>query len=325
MNETIKLADVQIGDNFTRTLLIKAINTEVASNGKPYIKITITDGETQQSVVVFDTTVEALAAEGIMPDVMADVNLQVENYKGSKSFKIVSIHPTTDPTVNIMDYIKMPPMDIDMMYTEIIGAIRASADSLNGKYEPLAQLAEAIIENNKEGYIKSSAAVSMHHAIRGELLYHTYRMVKSAIAICDVYSILDKELLICGAALHDIGKLWEYKTSESGNAEFTPDGALLGHLYIGASLIKGYTAKHNYSPEKVELLVHLLLSHHGQREWGAVQLPAVPEAIVLHHIDDIDAKMYMCEENYEQLDPGKMTSKKVFGLDTNLYKAKYRG
>ena len=72
------------------------------------------------------------------------------------------------------------------------------------------------------------------------------------------------------------------------------------------------------------MLIHLILSHHGQREWGAVTLPAIPEAVMLHNIDDIDAKMYMCESNYEYMDGGEMTEKRVFGLDTNLYKAKYR-
>ena len=71
------------------------------------------------------------------------------------------------------------------------------------------------------------------------------------------------------------------------------------------------------------MLIHLILSHHGQREWGAVTLPAIPEAVMLHSIDDIDAKMYMCESSYEHMDGGKMTEKRVFGLDTNLYKPQY--
>ncbi len=92
---------------------------------------------------------------------------------------------------------------------------------------------------------------------------------------------------------------------------------------MGASLIKQFTAGHNYDPEKVQMLIHLILSHHGQREWGAVTLPAIPEAVMLHNIDDIDAKMYMCESNYQHMDGGEMTEKRVFGLDTNLYKPQY--
>ena len=323
MKEYKKLAEAQIGDNFTRPLLIDSIKTEIASNGNPFLKIAVTDGETKQSIVLFDTTIETLAAQGIKADILADINLMVESYRGNKSFKIVSMKPTDDPDADIKDYIKLPPVDIDLMYNEIIEKIKGAAQTFEGKYESLADLTVSILKKYEDGYKRSSAAISMHHNLRGGLLYHSYRMVLAAEALCTVYTSLDKELLICGAAIHDIGKLWEYNTSEAGNAEFTPSGVLFGHLYMGASLIKQFTAGHNYDPEKVQMLIHLILSHHGQREWGAVTLPAIPEAVMLHNIDDIDAKMYMCESNYEHMDGGEMTEKRVFGLDTNLYKPQY--
>ena len=323
MKEYKKLAEAQIGDNFTRPLLIDSIKTEIASNGNPFLKIAVTDGETMQSIVLFDTAIEALAAQGIKADILADIDLMVESYRGNKSFKIVSMKPTDDPDADIKDYIKLPPVDIDLMYNEIIEKIKGAAQTFEGKYEPLADLTVSILKKYEEGYKRSSAAISMHHNLRGGLLYHSYRMVLAAEVLCTVYTLLDKELLICGAAIHDIGKLWEYNTSEAGNAEFTPSGVLFGHLYMGASLIKQFTAGHNYDPEKVQMLIHLILSHHGQREWGAVTLPAIPEAVMLHNIDDIDAKMYMCESNYEHMDGGEMTEKRVFGLDTNLYKPQY--
>ena len=169
----------------------------------------------------------------------------------------------------------------------------------------------------------SSAAISIHHNLRGGLLYHSYRMVKAADALCGVYTNLDRELLLCGTALHDIGKVWEYKTSISGDAEFTASGVLFGHLYMGASLIKGFTADGNYNKEKVQLLIHMILSHHGTQEWGAVSCPAIPEAFALHYIDNLDAKMYMCEEHYEELEPGEITEKKPFGLDNRIYKPNF--
>ena len=136
----------------------------------------------------------------------------------------------------------------------------------------------------------SSAAISMHHDLRGGLLYHSYRMVKAADALCGVYTDLDRELLLCGTALHDIGKVWEYKTSISGDAAFTASGVLFGHLYMGAALIKGFTADGNYNKEKVQLLIHMILSHHGTQEWGAVSCPAIPEAFALHYIDDLQER-----------------------------------
>ena len=125
----------------------------------------------------------------------------------------------------------------------------------------------------------------------------------------------------CGTSLHDIGKLWEYKTSVSGDAKYTPSGVLFGHLYLGASLIKKYTDGKNYNMEKVQLLIHMILSHHGTQEWGAVSCPSIPESFALHHIDNLDAKIYMCEDYYESMSPGEVTEKKPFGLDNRIYKS----
>ena len=145
-------------------------------------------------------------------------------------------------------------------------------------------------------------------------------MVQAADALCRVYDGLDRELMVCGAALHDIGKIWEYRTSVTGDAQITSSSVLLGHLYMGASLIKGYTTGQNYNREKVQMLIHMILSHHGTREFGAVVCPATPEAFVLHYIDNIDAKLYMCEAFYEELGPGEFTEKKPFGLDNRIYR-----
>jgi 3'-5' exoribonuclease len=147
-------------------------------------------------------------------------------------------------------------------------------------------------------------------------------MVKTASAICDIYEKLDRELLICGAALHDIGKIWEYKTSAAGEAEFTPSGVLFGHLYLGASLIKQYTEGGSYNTDRVQQLTHMLLSHHGTREFGAVVCPATAEAFALYYIDNLDAKLYVCEDACEILEPGTITDKKPFGLDNRLYRPK---
>lgn len=323
-NEYPSLKDAHIGDRFTRPLLIETIKTEVAQNGKPYLKLTVTDGDSSQMIVMFNTTAETLAAQGVSADTLVDMDLTVSDYRGSNSFNVNSVRPTQDVDADIRDYIKLPPLDIDEMYTELCGLVRSSAAETESFDDTIAALTLDILAKYEQSYKRSAAAVSMHHSLRGGLLYHCYRMVKAADALCGVYTALDRELLICGAALHDIGKLWEYSTSEAGKAEFTVSGALFGHLYMGASLIKGFTAGRKCDPERVQLLIHMILSHHGTREFGAVTLPATAEAIALSHIDDIDAKMDMCETNYSAMEPGTMTAKKVFALDTNLYKPKFK-
>lgn len=317
------LSDVQIGDTFTRPLLVTAVIEGNAKNGNTYCRISLRDGVSEETAMMFDTSEEILFHTGIKKGVVADVSLTVSEYQGNKSFKINSIVPTADFDAHPEDFIKSPPIDPNLMYNEICTLIRGTANDYNGKYEPLSGMALRILEDNKSHYMTSSAAISMHHNFKGGLLYHSYRMVKAADALCTVYTDLDRELLLCATALHDIGKIWEYKTDELGEAEQTNFGILFGHLYMGAALVKGYTTGHNYNMEKVQMLIHLILSHHGTQEFGTVACPALPEAFVLHYVDNIDAKLYMCENFYDALEPGTFTEKRPFGLDNKIYKPKY--
>lgn len=321
-DEYRKLADIQIGETVNRPVLVSAIAENVSRNGKPFLRVTLRDGFSEQTAMLFDASTSTLTALGVGKETIADVTLSVTEFQGGKSYKIIEIAPTSDKSLTLNDFTKLPPVDLDLMYNEICELIESAADTRGDTCTPLSDLALRILSDHKKGFMSSSAAIAMHHAIRGGLLYHSYRMVKAADAICKVYTSLDRELLLCGTALHDIGKLWEYSTSASGEAEFTASGVLLGHLYMGASLIKQYTADHDYNKEKVQMLVHLILSHHGTLEWGAVTCPAIPEALALHYIDNLDAKMYMFEEQYETLQPGELSEKKPFGLDNRVYMPK---
>lgn len=315
------LSELQIGEKYKRPVLITAVNENTAKNGKSFVRITMKDGNSEQSATMFDTSAADIAAIGIEKDSIADAEISVGEYQGAKNYKILSLVPTRDSSLTIDDFVTLPPVDLNVMYEQISDLIKSSGNDYNGKYEPLSSLTLEILEKYKSAYLSSSAAVSMHHNLRGGLIYHSYRMIKAADALCGVYSILDRELLLCGTALHDIGKLWEYKTSAAGDAQFTASGVLFGHLYLGASLIKKFTDGHNYNMEKVQLLIHMILSHHGSQEWGAVVCPSIPEAFALHYLDNIDAKIYMCEDFYKEMSSGEITERKPFGLDNRLYKS----
>ena len=315
-----KLTDAEIGSNLSRPLLLSAIEENTDRNGKAFVKVTLKDGFSDVTALMFATSIADLEARLIVPNTVVDADLAVSEYQGNKSYKVSNLAPTSDKSLSVADFVKLPPVDLDTMYSEIISMLTAvsGADAA-----PVSDLAIRILKKYKDAYMTSSAAVSMHHNLRGGLLYHSYRMVKAADAICNVYTALDREHLMCGAAIHDIAKIWEYDTSESGDATFTSRGVLFGHLYMGASLIKSFTAGHDYNKEKVQMLIHMILSHHGTQEWGAVACPAIPEAMALHYIDNLDAKMYMFEEQYESLMEGEISDNKVFGLDNRVYKSKY--
>ncbi len=323
MPEYTAFSDAAIGVTLTRPALCSAIAENIAKTGKPFVKVTLKDGKTEITAMMFDIGSSELAAKGVTAGTVVDVKLAVGEYQGAKNFKLTEIKPCADPEITPETFIKLPPVDRTLMYDEICAAVRSFIPAVPGKYTSIAEMTLKILTDRKDAYMSSSAAIGMHHNLLGGLLYHSYRMVKAAQALCGVYDVLDKELMVCGTALHDIGKIWEYDTTPNGDASFTRAGVLYGHLYLGAEYIRNTAKDCGCDPERVRLLAHMILSHHGTQEWGAVQTPATPEAYALHYIDNLDAKMYVCEEAYSLLKGGELTDKKPYGLDNRIYKPDY--
>ncbi len=321
-NRFVKFTESKIGDVLRRPVLVTSIKEAIDKKDNTYVRLTLRDGCSDITPNMFSMDKRTLENIGVVEGCIADATITVSEYGGTKNFRVDKITPTADRSISVDDFIKTPPVPADVMFDEIVELLRSSADDIGGTATPLAELAISILNDKAERFKTSSAAISMHHNFKGGLLYHTYRMVKTADAVCNIYTGLDRELLICGTALHDIGKIWEYSTTSFGEAEFTSNGILFGHLYLGASLIRQYSEKGSYNREKVQLLTHMILSHHGTMEFGAVKPPAFAEAFALHYIDNLDAKIGTCENYYDTLEQGGLTDKKPFGLDNRIYKPK---
>ncbi len=309
-------SEIQQGETCERPVLLLSIANASTRYGDTYVKTTLRDGKSEIKANMFKTSAEKLAELGVVKSSVCDAVLT----RTEKGFNLDKLSPAKDISLTKNDFAKCAPLDLDMMYNEICELLKSAADDCGGSCKPLSELALSILEKEQKGYMFSSASLTMHHNMVGGLLYHSYRMVKAADALCTVYTELDRELLLCGAALHDIGKMWEYRTHDTGDSEYTANGVLFGHIYMGASLIKSYTEGEDYNMKKIHQLIHLILSHHGTREWGAVVCPATAEAFVLHYIDNIDAKVYMCNDNYENLKPGEFTERAPFGLDNRVFR-----
>ena len=154
-----------------------------------------------------------------------------------------------------------------------------------------------ILKDNKLKLLYWPAAFKLHHAIRGGLLYHSLSIVRLAQNVCKVYSFVDRELLLSGAILHDIAKLSEYEVADTGIATgYSTEGNLLGHLAMGAMVIEKYAKKLNISQKTSMLLQHMILSHHGEPEFGAAVRPMFIEAELLSELDLMDARIYAMRE-----------------------------
>ena len=236
----VKFNTMNLG-TYETDLVVSGITQASTSNNKPMIKVTISDGEDSITALMYDTTRKDLSDIGIEEGSTALVTLEVTEYKGNKSYKINNINPVKLPEDELKQLVKLPPEDPDKLVADIIALIKKSsgreydtstADVPVDDYS-LTALAVRIISTNIKNFTKSSAAKTMHHNLYGGLAYHTYRMIKTAYSICDVYPLLNRELLLCGTALHDIGKLVEIKTSDTGIATYTDMGNLFGHSLLG--------------------------------------------------------------------------------------------
>ena len=324
MDRKLKFKGMQIGANYDVVMLLGGMVQKTARNGNPFMEISLSDGDENVIARKFSCTEAELSAIGVERDMLVKLMVNVGEYNGCKNYTISTIAPAYGTTLTIEDFVVKAPIDVELAFEELIMAVQGShEDSMHDfVYNPISLLTEDLLVENKDAFCKSSAAKMVHHNVVGGLLFHTLTMVKNAEKIVETYHELDRELLICGAALHDIGKIYEMNTTLTGAAEYTRKGRLLGHATIGIMMIEDEKRRiNNYDSDRVELLEHMLASHHGQLECGAITTPAIPEAMVLHALDMIDSRVYMFNNAYKDMEDG-MLSGSIYGLDnSSVFKA----
>jgi 3'-5' exoribonuclease len=177
----------------------------------------------------------------------------------------------------------------------------------------LRQLARDFLKEYGARFRRTAAARSYHHARRGGLVEHVAQMMRAARAISEVYPRLNGDLLLCGVLLHDAGKMWENSVPESGfTMPYDELGEMVGHITIGVELVNklwrdlplNTWEKSTPSSEDVRMhLLHLIASHHGEMQFGSPVVPKTPEAVALHYIDNLDAKLEMFAAGYQSAAP----------------------
>ncbi len=295
----------------------------IAKNGKPFIKLTVMDGSQFVTGTAFDCTCEQLEAISVHEGSVISTSVEVTDFN-TRSYNFSAIKLVSNDPAVLNKLVPMPPYPIESMYDSIIKGLDASRESRIKKYGKstgIAEFTKAFIEKYSDQFKTSSAAIRNHHNLKGGLIYHSYRMMQAAFQLSKVYQILDPELLTCAAAIHDIGKIRSLKTDIFGGSETTVEGLLFDHLMIGVQMLDEFRAEFEgeLSDESFMLLKHLIASHHGKMEFGAIRKPAVPEALALAMIDDFDAKIYLFDKEFETTEPGGMTGY-IRNLETWTYR-----
>lgn len=270
--------------------LVKNVEQKVSSKGDTYLDFMLSDSTGEINAKLWRYSA-AEHGEYAVNDTVK-VRGTVSQYNGSDQLRIERIRKTVDSdNVHIEDLVRSAAYSSEQMYGELYNIAENFAD-VN-----LKTLATAILEDNREALLYWPAAFKLHHAMRGGLLMHTLSIVRLAQGVCDVYPFVDRDLLVCGAMLHDIAKLDEFTVSNSGIAEgYSVEGNLLGHLAMGAAKIDEYSKKLGIDRKTAVLVEHMILSHHGEPEFGAAVRPMFIEAELLSELDLMDSRVYeMCE------------------------------
>ncbi|HTW49402.1 MAG TPA: HD domain-containing protein [Acidobacteriaceae bacterium] len=228
---------------------------------------------------------------------------QVVRYNEKLQINIDKIRRAAPGEYNLGDFVPTTERDIDEMWTELEAWVSGFTDP------DLKALLEAFLrdEHIAAALRQAPAAKTLHHAWIGGLLEH----ILSLMSLCDLvaghYPHINRDLLLAGVVLHDIGKLRELEWGTS--FEYSLEGQLLGHITIGMGMIeKKIDAIPSFPAAKRLLVEHLVLSHHGKYEYGSPKLPMTPEAIMLHYLDDLDAKMQTVRAEFARNEAGGRSS-----------------
>lgn len=315
----MKIKEFTSGSVGTTEGIITKIEEKTTRTNTLYVSFNLMDGENQVTIKKWNETLETF---NFNEGQVVFVEMKAEDYNGTLNYIAKSI---TASSAEAKDFVVGVPVDSERMFAFLYKTAE--------KCQVYAPVVQDILNDNKECLLRWGAGKMVHHNVYGGLLYHMFRMTKTAAYIASVYNNaasmlpgcrdVSPELLIAGTILHDIGKLWELDTTELGSSEYTVVGTLMGHAYIGAEVVGKYCRKHKLDNESTMLLQHLILSHHGRYEYQAVAIPSIPEAMILHHIDMIDSKMYQFEVEADKIEPGTMSGK-VFGLEQSVYRPTWR-
>ena len=307
----IYISELRTNQEFVSYFIVKTVAVKVGSNKKAYLDLLLADKTGEISAKKWDIADEELPGlQKIKEGSVIKVKALVTEWNGMKQLRVSRIRQTSaEDNIVMMDYIKAAPEDAEEMYGYIRGKAEAFCDI------DLRNICLKLLDDNREKLMDYPAAQKNHHAEMAGLLYHVKRMLMMAERACEVYTNLNRELVMAGVILHDMEKINEIESNELGiSTGYSFEGKMLGHLIQGVKTIDRLASQFGVSKEKAVMLEHMILSHHYEPEFGSPKKPLFPEAEMLHYLDMIDAKMFDMQEAVEKTEPGHF-SDRVWTLD----------
>jgi 3'-5' exoribonuclease len=307
------LANFDEGKLFDGYFLVLAKQQRTTKTNKPYLNVILGDKTGQLEGRVWAPEDPRIARDFEQGDIVK-ARGSASRFDDRLQMKIDQLRLALASEVDKSDLLPSTSYDVAALWTQLIGFVDSLANP-DLKLLLLTVVADPLIA---QAYREAPAAKQLHHAWLGGLLEHVVSLCTLADLVAPHYPLLDRDLLLTGVILHDIGKIRELSW-ESG-FEYTVEGSLLGHIQIGAALAeRTVDSLPGFPPKLKTLVLHMILSHHGKLEFGSPKLPMIPEALVLNFLDDLDAKMQAVTGEFEKCiregkGPEELTGK-VWALD----------
>lgn len=310
-NKNVK--DMVPGDKVEGFYILKEAYQKISSNGKPFLSAVIADKTGTMDVKVWDYA----GPVGTQEDVGKIIKIRgdVSEFKGNPQLSLSNIRMALpEDNCDTVRLVAAAPIDKD----ETVRKVRALVDSMEDP--DYRQVARTMLERHLETFASIPAAKSVHHSFLSGLLMHTANMMAMADFLSGQYaSVINRSLLLTGTLLHDFAKEIEFRFSDLGIVtDYSVKGQLLGHLVMGAQEVAQVCAELGTPEEKSLLLQHMILSHHGEPEYGAAVKPMFAEAELLSYIDMVDSRMEIYAELLPSVAEGSFSSR-VFALDKRIY------
>ena len=277
------VSELTTGTTTEGIYLLSAKEARTTKAGKPYFKLKLSDRTGSVDCMVWDTEIMDPA---INAGELVLLAARVSEYQGRPQLEATKISSAPPGSADPQDFLPSTYRDVD----ELKGFLQFHIDSVRDR--DFGSLLQAIFGDPAflEVFATAPAAKLYHHAYLGGLLEHTVAVVEMCEFVGQQYGRIDRDLLLTAALLHDVGKTRELAFQTA--IDFTDAGRLLGHVIQGVTFIyEKATALEDFPETKLQQLLHCVVSHHGELEWGSPKRPKTIEALILHHVDNLDAKV----------------------------------
>ena len=277
----------------TSSFVVTTKQVKPKKSGEPYLALTLADRGGQIEAKMWDNVEDSIDA--FEQEDFLKIKGLLNKYKNRFQITIHKLRRMSDSEVDFADYLPKTTKDVDGLWGTL-------ADFVGSFENPhLRTLVQAFMADPEiaAAYRNAPAAKTLHHAYIGGLLDHVVSLCRSSDLLCRNYPQVNRDLLLTGVFLHDIGKIHELTYMRSFS--YTTRGQLLGHMIIELEMLQAKLAQFpDFPPDLKTLLEHLIISHHGHYEFGSPKLPMFPEALMLHYLDDLDSKMESMRAHFER-------------------------